>query len=102
MKTALCVFVWVILRTEGVLALITASRGYEWCMKTRLIMKGLRDCAELVAVRTCGLSSFIFSMAVCRSPLCIESLISTRSLIDSKSVFGCIFASIANLRAADG
>jgi hypothetical protein len=31
--------VWVILRTEGVFALINASKGYEWCMKTRLIMK---------------------------------------------------------------
>jgi hypothetical protein len=29
----------IILRTEGVFALINASKGYEWCMKTRLIMK---------------------------------------------------------------
>jgi hypothetical protein len=95
--------VWIILRTEGVFALINALKGYEWCMKTRLIMEAIQGkCVRTVVRRTCGFSSFIFSIAVCRSPLCIESLISTLSLIDSKSVLGCMFASIANLRAAAG
>ena len=63
--------------------------------------KELQD-IQVAGQHTKGFSSFIRSIAVCISPLYMAFRISTRSRIDSTSIRGCMFASIANFWAADG